>query len=55
MKWTTYVIPGLIILGGVITVTVVPVDPRLKALILAADTFAAIAVGLILWRANGPK
>lgn len=56
VKWTPIVIPVLIVLGGLATVLVVPIDPRLKALIVAADAFAATAVGLILWRQrNGPR
>lgn len=52
MKWTTIAIPVLIVLGGLLTVLMVPLDPRLKALILAMDCFSACAVGLILWRRN---
>ena len=44
------VIPVLIVLGGVVTALVVPLDPRLRAMILASDCFAALLVGLILWR-----
>lgn len=53
MKWQLVLIPVLIVLGGLITVSMVPIDPRLKALIVAADVCAATAVGLVLWRIQG--
>ena len=53
VKWQMVLIPVLIVLGGLVTVAMVPIDPRLKALIVAADVCAATAVGLILWRVRG--
>jgi hypothetical protein len=44
------VVPLLIVLGGVITFVMLPLEGTLRALILAMDVFAASAVGLILWR-----
>jgi len=54
MRLSFILIPALIVLGGVITFLVLPVDLTLRALVLAADIFAATAVGLILWR-QGPR
>jgi hypothetical protein len=50
VKLSVYIVPFLIILGGVITFLLVPFDPTVRALILGADIFAAAAVGLLLWR-----
>ncbi|MGE3310966.1 MAG: hypothetical protein AB7O66_13435 [Limisphaerales bacterium] len=55
MKWNVVLIPALLILGGVVTAVMVPLEPRLRALIVAADFFAAVAVGLILLRAGGRR
>jgi len=43
-------IPLLIVTGGVVTALMVPLDWRLRGLIIASDVFAAIIVGLILLR-----
>lgn len=43
-------IPLLIITGGVVTAMMVPLDWRLRAMIIATDVFAAITVGLVLLR-----
>jgi len=45
----------LIVVGGVITTTMVPLDWRLKGLIIATDCFAAMAVGLILLRTGSRR
>lgn len=50
MRWTTWVIPLLILLGGFVSSVVLPLDTRLKLLIAGTDFFAAVLVGLILWR-----
>lgn len=55
VKWNVVLIPALLILGGVVTAVMVPLEPRLRALIVAADFFAAVAVGLILLRAGGRR
>jgi len=52
VKWNVILIPLLIVLGGIATAAVVPVDGRLRALIIAADCFAAVTVGLILLKAG---
>ena len=43
-------VPLLILLCGVITYLVLPLEPRLRLMILLMDVFGAIAVGLLLWR-----
>ncbi|MBX3747294.1 MAG: hypothetical protein KF833_18450 [Verrucomicrobiae bacterium] len=50
MKLSVYLIPMLIVTAGVVSFVALPLDVRLRGLILAADVFAAAAVGLILWR-----
>lgn len=52
VRWNVIIIPLLIVLGGIATAAVVPVDGRLRALIIGADCFAAVTVGLILLRAG---
>ncbi len=55
VRWNVILIPMLLVLGGVVTAVMVPLEPRLRALIVAADVFAAVAVGLILLRAGGRR
>jgi hypothetical protein len=50
MRLSVILIPLLIVTGGVLTAMMVPLDWRLRALIIGADCFAAMAVGLILLR-----
>ena len=44
------IIPALILLGGLVTFLVAPLDVKLRTAILASDVFAALLLGLILWR-----
>lgn len=50
MRLTVILVPILILLAGVITFLTFPLDLRLRLMLLAADAFAAVAVGLLLWR-----
>lgn len=50
MKPTVVIIPLLLVTGGVITAMMVPLPAWMRAMIVAGDCFAALAVGLILWR-----
>jgi len=50
MKTSVVLVPLLILLCGVITYLVLPLEPRLRLMILLMDVFGAIAVGLLLWR-----
>lgn len=52
MRWNVILIPLLLVTGGVVTALMVPLDWRLRGLIIAADVFAATTVGLILLRTN---
>ena len=50
MRLNVILIPLLIVVGGVVTAWMVPLDWRMRGLIIAADCFAAMAVGLSLLR-----
>jgi len=50
VRFNFILIPLLIITGGVVTALMVPLDWRLRGLIIATDVFAAMIVGLILLR-----
>jgi len=50
VRLNVILIPLLIVTGGVVTALMVPLDWRLRGLIIASDVFAAIIVGLILLR-----
>ena len=50
VRLNVILIPLLIITGGVVTAMMVPLDWRLRAMIIATDVFAAITVGLVLLR-----
>lgn len=52
MRLNVILIPLLIITGGIVTALMVPLDWRLRGLIIATDVFAAAAVALILLRAG---
>lgn len=45
-----YLVPILILLAGIITFFVAPLAVELRWMILASDLFAAVLVGLLLWR-----
>lgn len=44
------VLPGVVLLGGVVTYLTVPLEPRIRLLILISDIFAAAILALVLWR-----
>ena len=44
------VIPVVILVGGLVMALTAPVPTMLRILIFLSDCFAAIVVGLILWR-----
>lgn len=54
MRLSVILVPILILLAGGITFLTLPLDLRLRLMLLAADVFAALAVGLLLWR-QGPR
>lgn len=50
MRLNVIMIPLLIVVGGVVTALMVPLEPRLRLLIVGSDFFVAMAVGLLLLR-----
>ncbi|MCC6235178.1 MAG: hypothetical protein IT580_21215 [Verrucomicrobiales bacterium] len=50
MKLSVIIVPLMIILGGIVTFIVVPLDYRLRTLILLGDFFAAVVIFLVLLR-----
>jgi hypothetical protein len=52
MKTSVVVVPVLVAIGGLVTFLVIPLDLRLRLLILGGDLFAAMVIFLVLLRNN---
>jgi len=45
-----FLVPGVLVISGLICFAVLPVPIWLRAIILVADLSAAAVIGFILWR-----
>lgn len=52
MKISVIVVPVLVVVGGIVTFLVVPLDLRIRLLLLLGDLFAAMVIFLVLLRNN---
>ena len=52
MNPLTIIVPLALLLGGVLTFLLVPLDFGVRVMMLAGDIVAALIVGVVLWRRN---
>ncbi len=52
MNPMTIIVPLALLVGGVLTFFLVPLEFGVRVILLVGDIVAALVVGLILWRRN---